>query len=505
MFLGFDCSTQSLSALLIDVEKGTIEHEASVRFEEDLPDYQTHHGFVRGTEPDEFFSSPMMWVEALDLLCQRMKDDGTPLHKVQGIAGSAQQHSTVHVSRAFQKNLLYLDPSLSLKEQLKSTLTRPVAPIWMDASTLRECEEIASAVGGHGSACHKTGSTVIPRFSAAQIRKYAHQFPDRWEETHKVHLVSSFMSSIFVGRRSAIDYGDGAGMNLMNLKSCNWDAKMLDATASGLFERLPSLQPSSNVAGKIAYYFVKKYGFNQHAKCYLWSGDNPCSLVGMGASRPGNWVISLGTSYTHFAATRYPDTDPNGYGHVFGNPIDGYMALNCFKNGALACFSLKEQLDIDWLEFDKRALTPPTISDIPALPFYETEITPAHRAEDQSDTTVRSLLDGQFLNMRLHSKWLGKRPSRILVTGGASQSLGICQTIANIFQLPVHRLQSSSSASLGAAMRAAHGFGYHLDELEAKFCKTRDEISQETGSAQIYDYLLKQLVLKLNRDDSTQI
>ena len=58
MFLGFDCSTQSLSALLINVETGTIEHEATVRFEEDLPHYQTHHGFVRGTEPDEFFFVP---------------------------------------------------------------------------------------------------------------------------------------------------------------------------------------------------------------------------------------------------------------------------------------------------------------------------------------------------------------------------------------------------------------------------------------------------------------
>ena len=72
MFLGLDCSTQSLSALIIDAREGSILSEVSVNFETDLPHYQTSSGFVHGDLPGEVFSDPLMWVEALDLLLTRL-------------------------------------------------------------------------------------------------------------------------------------------------------------------------------------------------------------------------------------------------------------------------------------------------------------------------------------------------------------------------------------------------------------------------------------------------
>ena len=456
MFLGLDCSTQSLSAIIIDAEKGTIEHEEVVRFQNELPQHQTTHGFVRGAHPDEFFSSPLMWLDALDLLCSKLVNHKIPLHLIKGISGSAQQHATVYVKHDGQKALHSLDPNHSLSEQLRSHYSRPVCPIWLDASTGEECKEIANTVGGNKTICNITGSSITPRFSAAQIRKYAKQYPARWAETETVHLASSYFSSIMAGHQSAIDYGDGAGMNLMNLNKLQWDETMAHATFEDLIDKLPPLQHSANLVGLVNPYFVKKYGFNERAKCYNWSGDNPCSLVGMGAAKPGKWIISLGTSYTVFCATEAPVIDPNGFGNVFGNPIHDYMALSCFKNGALACFTLKDQLGIDWLEFDTLAQQPPSLNDKPSLPFFETEITPRHKSTDQTNTTVRSLLDGQFLNMKHHSAWMASAPECIYVTGGISQSNGVCQTIANIFQTPVHRLDRMAQLNVECDRKARH-------------------------------------------------
>ena len=45
------------------------------------------------------------------------------------------------------------------------------------------------------------------------------------------------------------------------------------------------------------------------------------SLVGCGAEKPGTAVVSLGTSDTFFAAMDEFRTDPDGYGHVFGNEL----------------------------------------------------------------------------------------------------------------------------------------------------------------------------------------
>ena len=77
-------------------------------------------------------------------------------------------------------------------------------------------------------------------------------------------------------------------------------------------------------------------------------------------------------------------------------------------------------------------------------------------ALSQETSPVRSLLDEQFHNMKTHSDWMGETPDTIYLTGGASQNQGICQTIANIFNTNVQRMGTSASASLGAAMRAAH-------------------------------------------------
>ncbi|MFC5049894.1 xylulokinase [Rubritalea spongiae] len=470
MYLGLDCSTQSLTAVIINAETGAIAYQTSINFEADLPQYQTRHGFVRGTEPDEFFSNPLMWIEALDLLFERMQQEGAPLSSVKAISGAAQQHGTVYLNHNFKRALAQLSPNIPLTEQFTDVFSRPVAPIWLDASTHIACGEIAHAIGGHRKAAFRTGSSVTPRFSAAQIRKHAQQFPERWAETETVHLVSSFMASILAGKSVAIDYGDGAGMNLMHIKDRCWDQKMADITADHTIERLPALAPTTDICGTISPYFSEKYGINPAAKCAHWTGDNPASLVGMGVVHAGNWVISLGTSYTLFAAVDSPFPDPQGYGHIFGNPIGGYMSLSCFKNGALSCVTLKNKLDISWAEFEKDLLTPRSEQSDVTLPFYETEITPLASSVDQPTTTPSSHVDGQFLNMRLHCQWHGETPETIVVTGGISVSTGICQALANVFQRPVQRLQTSSSASLGAAIIAAYADAQNIDSLIDHFC-----------------------------------
>jgi xylulokinase len=114
------------------------------------------------------------------------------------------------------------------------------------------------------------------------------------------------------------------------------------------------------------------------------------------------------------------------------------------------------------------------------LPFYGAEITPRHDFEKPvslfSDEPtpalrIRALLEGQFLNMKLHSEWMGIATERIRLTGGASKNDGITQLVADVFQAPVERLDVANSAALGAALIAATAGGHDLVELEAVFCK----------------------------------
>lgn len=482
MFLGIDSSTQSISALIIDPSSGTVIAEESVNFGGELPQYGAPSGFIPGGDRGEVHSDPRMWLDAIDLLFSKLSA-ATDLSLVSMIAGSGQQHGSVYLNEGFEDTVGKTDPSGSLAAQLAPTLSRPTSPIWMDTSTGAECAEITAALGGSPEVCSRSGSIAIERFTGPQIRKFSKVDPAAYSATRRIHLVSSFIASVLAGKSVSIDYGDGAGMNLMNIQDLAWDGKLLGATAPDLATKL--LPPASCLVpqGTVSGYFIRKYGFSSGCKVCPFTGDNPASLVGMGATTPGQVVISLGTSDTFFAAMPEAKTDPKGYGHVFGNPAGGFMSLICFRNGSLAREALRDELGADWAAFEKEALaaTAASAGKNLTLPFYGPEITPRHDFEKpvalfSEDPTpalrIRSLLEGQFLNMRLNSAWMGVATDRIRLTGGASKNDGIAQVVADVFQAPVERFEVVNSAALGAALIAATAGGHDLISLQETFCKS---------------------------------
>jgi xylulokinase len=279
----------------------------------------------------------------------------------------------------------------------------------------------------------------------------------------------------------------------------------MNATAPDLSAKLLPAASCLKPLSKISGYYVEKYGFSRDCQVCPFTGDNPASLVGMGATAPGQVVISLGTSDTFFAAMNEPKTDPQGFGHVFGNPAGGFMSLICFRNGSLAREALRDELGVDWSAFDKEALSASKSSAGKnlTLPFFGPEITPRHDfsgpvtefSEAPTDATrIRSILEGQFLNMRLHSQWMGIAPQRILLTGGASKNDGIAQIVADVFQAPVERLEVANSAALGAALIAATAAGNNLSDLQLTFCKPspNSRIQPDTNLSSTYATALDQ-------------
>lgn len=507
MYLGLDSSTQSISLMVIDPASCRIAHQDSVNFGAELPQYGAPSGFRHGAAPGEIHADPRMWLDALDLLLSRATH-AVDLSLIRMIAGSGQQHGSVYLDESFGQRLAGLDPRRSLSEQIAPSLTRATSPIWMDTSTSSECAAITAAVGGSAEVCKRTGSIAIERFTGPQIRRFFVTDPAAYQRTWRIHLVSSFLASILAGQSVAIDHGDAAGMNLFNPGTLEWDPVLMEATAPGLDAKLPPLASCTETQGRIAPYFVRKYGFHPECRCALFTGDNPASLVGMGATLPGNVVISLGTSDTFFAAMSDARTDPNGFGHVFGNPAGGFMSLLCFRNGSLAREALRDSLGLDWSAFDTTALATSRLSAGKnlMLPFFGPETTPRHdftgplregsegfESGTNPSLQVRALLEGQFLNMRLHSAWMGLETQRILLTGGASKNDGIARIVADVFQAPVERLDSPNSAALGAALIAASADGHELPPLQQAFCQPTPgtRIDPDRGLASVYQEALR--------------
>src|SRR5271168_1175549 len=92
LFLGLDSSTQSLSSVIIDLDKRKVVYEKSSNFDHSLPHYKTQNGVLRNRDPLVKHSSPQLWAAALDLMFAVMKKDGVALGDILAISGCGQQH-----------------------------------------------------------------------------------------------------------------------------------------------------------------------------------------------------------------------------------------------------------------------------------------------------------------------------------------------------------------------------------------------------------------------------
>lgn len=468
LYIGLDSSTQSLTAIAIEVEGdlARIVAEDSIVFDEALPQYGTRHGVLPSDDPSVATSPPLMWADALDLMLARLGRSGLDLASVAAISGSAQQHGSVYFARDAVARLATLDPGQPPGRQIAPLLSRETAPIWMDASTTPQCNEISAAVGGAGALARHTGSRAFERFTGPQIRKFAQTEPDAYRRTGRVHLVSSFLASLLIGDDAPVDPGDGSGMNLMDLDSGTWWGDAVHATAPDLASRLPDIAYSWTVAGTLSTYWQARHRLPA-APVITWSGDNPCSLVGAGLVREGQVAISLGTSDTIFGLMKKSCVDSGGTGHVFGAPTGDFMGLTCFSNGSLARERVRDRFGMSWLEFsDALAGTPVGNEGRVLIPWYVPEITPPvanpavrryRLSSEDGPGNVRGVVEAQQMALALHSRWMSITVDTILATGGAAANPEILQVMADVFGADVYRSTVTNSAALGAALRAWHG------------------------------------------------
>jgi len=469
LYLGIDCSTQGLTAIVIEIDGDTrrVVFNRSLNFDRDFPEYGTKGGVIYGADGD-VHAPPAMWADALDRMLARLAQSAElDVHDLRAISGSAQQHGSVYLNPRAQEVLRTLDPARRLAPQLSTIFSRAQSPVWLDASTGKECREIEASLGGADRVAALTGSPPCERFTGPQIRKFAAGDPNAYADTARVHLVSSYLASLLAERDAPIEPGDGSGMNLMDLREERWSPEALDATAPDLAARLPPIRPSWETFGTLSPYWQKRYALPA-AAIVPWTGDNPSSLIGTGIIHDRVLAVSLGTSDTVFALTAEPAGRSS---HVFRAPTGDFMNLVCFRNGSLAREWARTEYGLDWDAIATLLEKTPGNDGCLMLPWLEAESTPhiAHAGlrrfgfnRFDIERNVRGLIEGQMMAIANHAAAVSGTIDRVVATGGASVNRAILQVMANVFGVDVHRLDVENSAALGAALRA-----YHADRRAA--------------------------------------
>uniref|UniRef100_A0A673GAQ1 Xylulose kinase n=1 Tax=Sinocyclocheilus rhinocerous TaxID=307959 RepID=A0A673GAQ1_9TELE len=408
-FLGFDFSTQQLKVVAVD---GNLEviHQNSVQFDSELPEFRTHGGVHIHEDKLTVTSPALMWVKALDVLLEKMRNTGFDFSRVKAISGSGQQHGSVFWRKGARRTLNHLDPRKHLHHQLQECFAVRDSPVWMDSSTSDQCQCLETAVGGAQRLADITGSRAYERFTGNQIAKIYHSKPKEFSET-EVKL-NSDVCLLAV----CLSFYEGSGMNLMDIFEKQWSQVCLDAAAPQLAERLGDLTPSTAVLGCVSLYYTERYGFAESCNVVAFTGDNPGSLAGMRLKEGDLAVTSL---------------------------VIHKLTLICF-------FSLS---------FKNGSFTRERIRDECAGGSWE-RFSSAMRATPMGNNGNLALIEGQFLAKRVHAEKLGYKiiaGTRVLATGGASSNKDILQVLSDVFSTPVYTIDVTNSACLGCAYRALHG------------------------------------------------
>jgi xylulokinase len=512
--LGLDLSTQSLSAVLIDIDSRAIVHRLSIDYQKDarLKKYgiQGENYILPPKHEGEANQPPKMFLAALDAIFTDMKAAGLPMRDIQVCNTSAQQHGHAYISRQARTILGRLNVPGATKSNLVTMLegcfALNLAPTWMTSDTVTEADFIRTFAGGREKMIQMSGSDSPARFTGAVIRKITAQYPEEYQKTEHIHLLSSLIPAVLSGNsRVPLDFGNACGMSMMDYLSKDWSIKLVKAVAEGLpggestlRNKLLPIVPPYTIVGHIATYFIERYGFSPDCRIIAGSGDNPQSKVLV----TGN-LLSLGSSFVNMASTDGKHFDMSGASNAMYDGIGRPFIFSCRTNGALVWDQMRASHGLKKDEYQpaEKALkeTPvgkymvfwqPRGESFPVSGSYDI-IRATHNAPELGPD-YSGLIETTLGTVYLYSKTFAKESAEPLyVTGGANRSPEILRRVAAIWNKPVVRIEEAGAA-LGAAAAGAYallkstGKEVKIEEINKKLLKSDAVIHPLTEDVKAY-------------------
>ena len=449
LWLGLDVGTQGTKALLVDVEgQGQVLGRGAAAY-----------GFIEGLQAGHMEQHPSTWIDAvrkataaaLGAAAARVPGASAEdvAQRVKGIGVSGQQHGAVLLDGAYE----------------------PVraAKLWCDTSTAQEAAELSEELG----------QPIPAGFTAPKIRYVARHEPGLWQRTQHVVLPHDYVNAWLTGELFT-EAGDASGTGYLRSGPIKGAADAyrsdLDSIAPGLAGRVPKLVPSGSIAGTLRAAASKCLGLPTATVVSAGGGDNMMSAIGSGATRPGVVTCSLGTSGTVFGYAAAPLMDPTGAIAAFrssseGDGVEpGHLPLLCIMNctGVLnqVC-ELTGQSHGELTDQATRAV-PMGSNGMLFVPYMVGERTPdlphARGRLSGLSTTLspgslyRSALEGVSLSLGVgldSMRSLGMQIDEVRLVGGAAGNPLWRTILASVFGCPVHLVQETETAALGAALQVA--------------------------------------------------
>lgn len=437
LFIGIDSGTQSVKAVVLDLDSGRVVTEA-----------RAPHRLIGGLPVGHMEQHPREWAEALDTVIAAVaaKVDRA---RVRGIGVSGQQHGFVPLDAAGE-------------------VIRP-AKLWCDTSTTAECALITRRLGGPKAALRKTGNLILPGFTAPKILWLKRHEPANYRRLRHVLLPHDYLNFHLTGSYF-MEYGDASGSALMDVRARKWSAAAMEAIDRNLADWLPPLSGSDAAAGTLRPELARRYGLSPEVVVSAGGGDNMMGAIGTGNVTPGVVSASFGTSGTIYAHAAKPVVDPQGEIAAFCSSTGGWLPLLCTMNVTTVTEQVRALFGLDHAALEAEvAAAPAGAAGLVMLPYLAGERTPnvpdgsgvllgLNGGSFRRGPIARAAMEGVTLGMNYGLRRLaalGVKAKEIRVTGGGARSAVWRQIMADVFGVPVVGMKEDEGAALGGALQAA--------------------------------------------------
>ena len=284
-YLGIDVGTSGVKAFLIDRD-GKPLGEATAKAVEPV---RPHPGWSEQNPAD-------WWHAVLEAMDRLAADHAKPMAAVRGIGLSGHMHGAV---------LLGADDAV----------LRPCI-LWNDGRSAAECAEMEAALP---SLRDIAGNIAMPGFTAPKIAWVRKHEPEIFGKLKKVLLPKAYVRLLLCGDHVE-EMSDAAGTLWLDVGKRDWSDELLAVTGLDR-SHMPRLVEGSAVSGTLKPDLAQRWGMSGEVVIAGGAGDNAAAGCGIGAVRPGEGFVSLGTSGVIFVSNdRFrPNTD--GAVHAFCHAI----------------------------------------------------------------------------------------------------------------------------------------------------------------------------------------
>lgn len=437
LYLGIDSGTQSVKAVVVDLDAGRVVAEA-----------RAPHTLIDGLPVGHVEQHPAEWVQALDIVMRTVVQN-VERARVRGVGISGQQHGFVPLDG-------------------DGAVIRP-AKLWCDTSTTAECAILTRKLGGPKAAIRQTGNLILAGFTAPKILWLKRHEPANYRRLRQVLLPHDYLNFHLTGNYG-MECGDASGTALMDVRRRTWSRAALAAIDRNLADWLPPLRPSHEAAGTLRPDLARDCGLSPDVVVSAGGGDNMMGAIGTGNVKEGVVSASFGTSGTIYAHAGKPIVDPAGEIAAFCSSTGGWLPLLCTMNVTTVTEQVRALFRFDHAALERAvAAAPVGAGGLVLLPYFEGERTPnvpdgtgvllgLNSRTMNAGHLARAAMEGVTMGMNYGLRRLaalGVKAREIRLTGGGAKSAVWRGIMADVFGVPVVGMKDDEGAALGAALQAA--------------------------------------------------